>query len=116
MSALEIVLVAVASFLLFVILLYVIVAAYVKKAAVNYLRPSDMGVKVKDEGLEVVVVSDGDLSVGSMHLCGKNEEWIHSILKSEAVPLSEVFILTVNTAGHYTLIRRDGSLKKGVKK
>lgn len=35
MSALEIVLVAVASFLLFVILLYVIVAAYVKKAAVN---------------------------------------------------------------------------------
>ena len=88
----------------------------VKKAAVDYLRPSDMGVKVKDEGLEVVVVSDGDLSVGSMHLCGKNEEWIHSILKSEAVPLSEVFILTVNTAGHYTLIRRDGSLKKGVKK
>ena len=58
----------------------------------SYLRPSDMGVKVKDEGLEVVVVSDGDLSVGSMHLCGKNEEWIHSILKSEAVPLSEVFI------------------------
>ena len=88
----------------------------VKKAAVDYLRPSDMGVKVKDEGLEVVVVSDGDLSVGSMHLCGKNEEWIHSILKSEAVPLPEVFILTVNTAGHYTLIRRDGSLKKGVKK
>lgn len=88
----------------------------VKKAAVNYLRPSDMGVKVKDEGLEVVVVSDGDLSVGSMHLCGKNEEWVHSILKSEAVPLSEVFILTVNTAGRYTLIRRDGSLKKGVKK
>ena len=88
----------------------------VKKAAVDYLRPSDMGVKVKDEGLEVVVVSDGDLSVGSMHLCGKNEEWIRSILKSEAVPLPEVFILTVNTAGHYTLIRRDGSLKKGVKK
>ena len=88
----------------------------VKRAAVDYLRPSDMGVKVKDEGLEVVVVSDGDLSVGSMHLCGKNEEWIHSILKSEAVPLPEVFILTVNTAGHYTLIRRDGSLKKGVKK
>ena len=88
----------------------------VKKAAVDYLRPSDMGVKVKDEGLEVVVVSDGGLSVGSMHLCGKNEEWIHSILKSEAVPLPEVFILTVNTAGHYTLIRRDGSLKKGVKK
>ena len=88
----------------------------VKKAAADYLRPSDMGVKAKDEGLEVVVVSDGDLSVGSMHLCGKNEEWIHSILKSEAVPLPEVFILTVNTAGHYTLIRRDGSLKKGVKK
>lgn len=32
MSALEIVLVAVASFLLFVILLYVIVATYVKKS------------------------------------------------------------------------------------
>ena len=44
----------------------------VKKAAVDYLRPrKDMGVKGKDEGLEVVVVSDGDLSVGSMHLCGK---------------------------------------------
>lgn len=35
MSALEIVLVAVASFLLFIILLYVTVAVYVKKAAVN---------------------------------------------------------------------------------
>ena len=40
--------------------------------------------KVKDEGLEVVVVSDGDLSVGSMHLCGKNEEWIYSILKKRS--------------------------------
>ena len=35
MSALEIVLVAVASFLLFIILLYVTVAVYVKKAAIN---------------------------------------------------------------------------------
>ena len=50
--------------------------------------------------------------MGPLTLMHKNEEWIHSILKSEAVPLPEVFILTVNTAGHYTLIRRDGSLKK----
>ncbi len=74
----------------------------------------DMGVKVKDEGLEVVVVSDGDLSVGSMHLCGKNEEWIHSILKSEDRTASRSVYSNGKHSGHYAH-SADGSLKKGKK-
>ena len=71
----------------------------VKKPEVDYLRPVDAGVRPEPDELEVVVVSDGRLSEGSLQLFGKDDAWVRKILKKENTPLKEVFILTVNNTG-----------------
>ena len=85
----------------------------IKKAETDYLRPVDVGIKPREDGLEVVVVNDGQLSQSSMRLCGKNATWVHKILQKEKTPMHEVFILTVNSAGDYTLIPKENMKKKG---
>lgn len=84
----------------------------VKKAEADYLRPSDAGIVPKDGGLEVVVVSDGRISGGSLQLCGKDTAWVQKTLQKEKTPLNEVFILTVNISGQYTLITKQKSSRK----
>lgn len=85
----------------------------IKRAEVDYLRPVDAGVRPRDDGLEVVVISDGQLSENSLRLCGKNEVWVQKVLRKEKTPQREVFILTVNSAGDYTLIQKERVKKKG---
>ena len=85
----------------------------IKRAEVDYLRPVDVGVRPRDDGPEVVVISDGQLSENSMRLCGKNEAWVQKVLRKEKTPQREVFILTVNSAGDYTLIQKERVKKKG---
>ncbi len=86
----------------------------IKKADVDYLRPLDMGIQPQDNGLEVVVVSDGRISSGSLQLCGKDSAWVEKTLKKEKTALKEVFILTANSTGQYTLIRKQDNKRKGV--
>ncbi len=86
----------------------------IKKADVDYLRPLDMGIQPQDNGLEVVVVSDGRISTGSLQLCGKDSAWVEKTLKKEKTALKEVFILTANSTGQYTLIRKQDNKRKGV--
>ena len=86
----------------------------VKKPEVDYLRPVDAGVRPEPDELEVVVVSDGRLSEGSLQLFGKDDAWVRKILKKENTPLKEVFILTVNNTGNYTLVKKQNAAKKGV--
>lgn len=85
----------------------------VKKAAVDYLRPIDAGIEPQDSGLEVVVVSDGQLSDASLRLFGKDRAWVKNTLQKEKVTLKEVFILTVNSAGAYTLVKKGSHTEKG---
>ena len=74
----------------------------------------DAGVRPEPDELEVVVVSDGRLSEGSLQLFGKDDAWVRKILKKENTPLKEVFILTVNNTGNYTLVKKQNAAKKGV--
>ena len=84
----------------------------VKKAAVDYLRPVDAGIEPQDGGLEVVVVSDGQLSDASLRLFGKDGDWVEKTLKKEKTALDEVFILTVNDTGKYTLVNKGQGSEK----
>lgn len=78
-----------------------------KKPEADYLKPKDAGVKPKDGGLEVVAVSDGVLSEGSLSLCGKDDAWVKRCLQKEKTSLRDVFILTVDSTGTYTLIKKE---------
>lgn len=78
-----------------------------KEEACETVRLKDMGIKANEEGIETVVVSDGELCPNSLTLCKKDSDWVKKTLASESTELSQVFIMTANTAGKYTVIKKE---------
>lgn len=70
------------------------------------LTPKQAGVKVQPEPLEVVVVSDGELSASSLQLCGRDKHWVLDVLNSRSLSLSDVFIMTARRDGKYQIIEK----------
>ena len=83
-----------------------------KGTSVDYGGRGDAGIEPQDGGLEVVVVSDGQLSDASLRLFGKDGNWVEKTLKKEKTALDEVFILTVNDTGKYTLVKKGKGSEK----
>ena len=70
---------------------------------------SDMGIVPMDNGISVVVVSNGEYCPDSIYLCGKDDEWVKNYLKKKNIPLEDVFLMTANRRGSCHVIRRDTS-------
>ncbi len=88
----------------------------VRHAASDSLRPKDAGIRAQENELEVVLISDGRYSEASMELAAWDKSRVERVLKKEKTPLSEVFILTADRTGAYTLIPRNDPPKKGKEK
>lgn len=72
------------------------------------LTPKLVNISARDELPEVVVISDGEISGGSLRLCGKTEQWVADTLKANNTTLHDVFIMTVKRNGEYKIIgKRD---------
>ena len=74
-----------------------------KDAPTNQL----LGLSPGDTGLEVVVVSDGEFSDISLSLCGKDRQWVQGILQSRRLSPKEVFLMTADQQGNYTVIPKE---------
>lgn len=72
------------------------------------LTPKQAGVKVKPAYLELVVISDGEISKSSLHLCGKDEHWLHEQLKFANLSLPHVFLMTATREGKVRIVEREG--------
>lgn len=72
-------------------------------------KPSadDLKVKIIDNKIETVVVSDGQILDNSLKLCEKNKEDVYKILKSENIRLKDVFIMTLDALGKYNIIQKE---------
>ena len=69
---------------------------------------ADTGADKPDEGMPVVVVSDGQLCDWGLRLCGLSEEQVAGILRRHRCEQQDVFLLTATKTGqHYLLTRRD---------
>lgn len=78
-----------------------------KKPEYSTLCPDDMKIKAKEKELKVTVISDGEIEKASMHYCGMDEDNIGRILKKEKLSLSNVFIMTADKSGNYSIIRKE---------
>lgn len=74
-----------------------------KDASTNQL----LGLSPGDTGLEVVVISDGEFSDISLSLCGKDRQWVRGILQSRGLSPKEVFLMTADQQGNYTVIPKE---------
>ncbi len=70
---------------------------------------SDMGITIKDNKIETVVVSDGKILDNSLGLCQKSKKDVLSILKKEKIKLNDVFIMTLDALGKYNVIKKERS-------
>ncbi len=68
-----------------------------------------LGVALPDTGIETVVISDGVISNFSLLLCNKSREWLEGVLRGKNVSMDEVFIMTANRNGDFTIIKKDES-------
>lgn len=74
-------------------------------------KPSadDFGIKISDNKIETVVVSDGQILDNSLKLCAKSEDDVFRILKSEHTRLKDVFIMTLDANGKYNIVWKDSN-------
>lgn len=68
-----------------------------------------LGVALPDYGIETVVISDGVVSTFSLQLCYKSRDWLEGVLRGKNISMDEVFIMTANKKGDFTIIKKDES-------
>ncbi|MBQ7504195.1 MAG: DUF421 domain-containing protein [Ruminococcus sp.] len=67
----------------------------------------DLNIKIKDTGIETVIINDGEFLNNSLRLSNTNTKHIKKILKQENTALKDVFIMTYNQTGDYKIIKKD---------
>ena len=60
----------------------------------------DAGIKARPQHLPYTIVSDGRLLIDNLHLCGKDENWVHRVLQQHDATLKKTWLLTVDEADH----------------
>ena len=69
----------------------------------------DAGVQTRKQFLPVTVVSDGKLLTSNLKLAGKNEEWVHRVLRSRNSTVSQTWLLMVDAADHIAWYPREST-------
>ncbi|MCI9272395.1 MAG: DUF421 domain-containing protein [Clostridiales bacterium] len=73
------------------------------------LQPDNsmLGIVIPDNGIEAVIISDGEISEFSVSLCGLSREWIDGILQGQNIALEDVFIMTADKQRNYNIIKKE---------
>ena len=56
----------------------------------------------------LVVVSDGKVYSDYLSLCGRDLPWLEGIAASRHTTIEEIFLMTLDRAGNYHLVKREG--------
>ena len=77
----------------------------------------DMGIKNESTDPHAVIVQDGQVMLSSLKRLGLGEGWLDGVLKDNSVERREIFMMTAQTAGKYTIIKKEltKAADKGVK-
>lgn len=67
----------------------------------------DLKVSPPDNGMPMIVVSDGQLSEWGLNVCGLDEAWVYDTLKSNCCQLEDVYLLTADRTRAYYLVRKE---------
>ena len=79
----------------------------IRKPEEDPVTPKQLGIKPDNQGLEVVVISDGELSKHSVALSGKDENWIKKRLEERGLKQADVFLMTIRTDGKWRIIENE---------
>ncbi len=80
-----------------------------KKPEQEPATPKLLGLRAPESGLEVVVISDGEVSDAALKLCGKDRKWLTNFLQQKKARQQDVFLLAVSTDGQTLLLPKEGT-------
>ncbi len=74
----------------------------------NKRTPSaeDLNITINDNGIDAVVINDGEILDNSIKLCQTDKDKVIKILNKEQTKLNDVFIMTLNCSGDYKIIKK----------
>lgn len=81
-----------------------------KKPSSETVTAKQLGVQTKDNGMQAVIVSDGEIAYSSLHFCRLSEQWLLNILKKEKIKMKDIFIMTADKSKNYKIIKKEGQL------
>ncbi len=79
-----------------------------KKPSCDTVKAGQLGVQTKDNGMQAVIVSDGEIADSSMQFCSLTKKWLRQTLINEKVRLSDIFIMTADRGRKYNIIKKAG--------
>ena len=77
------------------------------KVGARQVTCDDLNLNPPDNGMPMVVVSDGKVSQWGLSVCGLDEAWLRDVLAANTCETKDVFILTADRSRQYTLIRKE---------
>lgn len=69
----------------------------------------DLNIKAKQAHLQIPVISDGKIIDEALNSVGSNREKVNSILKSQGLSHSEVFLMTLSRKGEMNIVKKSES-------
>ena len=79
-----------------------------KKPSCDTVKAGQLGVQTKDNGMQAVIVSDGEIADSARQFCSLTKKWLRQTLINEKVRLSDIFIMTADRGRKYNIIKKAG--------
>ena len=79
----------------------------IKKPEKNAPTAAMMQLQNSDPLFEAVIIHDGSFSPFGLSFCGKDQAWAEAILRRKKACVQDVFLMTADPGGHYTLILKE---------
>ncbi|MGN0643178.1 MAG: DUF421 domain-containing protein [Huintestinicola sp.] len=73
----------------------------------------DIAIKNSSNDPPAVVIMDGNIMKSSLKRLGLGEQWLDAILNENSLTAPEVYIMTAETAGSYTIIKKELTKRTG---
>ena len=78
-----------------------------KKPGSDTVTAKQLGVQTHDNGMQTVIVSDGEIAASSMKFCNLDKKWLKNTLIREKIKLSDIFIMTADKSQKYQIIKKE---------
>ena len=78
-----------------------------KKPANETVTSGQMGIFPENNGMQAVVISDGEIAESSLSFCGLSKDWLYQVLKKEKCKAENIFIMTADKSKKYNIIFKE---------
>ena len=80
----------------------------IRRPEEDLVTPRQLQLKPEPPVLETSVISDGEVSLHSLKLVGKDRDWLDRRLKEQGVAVKDIFLMTARSDGKWRIIKKQG--------